>query len=60
MPHDITCPYCGEELSIWIDPGGGDQQSYVQDCEVCCRPIDVHVAQEESEGFAVYVARQDE
>ena len=37
------CPYCGEEVSISIDPGGGETQSYVEDCEVCCNPWTVTV-----------------
>jgi len=35
---EILCPYCGEIVVISIDPGGGEAQEYVQDCEVCCRP----------------------
>lgn len=35
---DVTCPHCGETMSIALDPAGGRAQDYVQDCEVCCRP----------------------
>lgn len=38
-----TCPYCGEAVSISIDPGGGESQEYVEDCEVCCNPWKVTV-----------------
>ena len=31
------------DQSDWLDPGGGDTQEYVQDCEVCCRPWQVQV-----------------
>lgn len=34
----VLCPYCGETIEIAIDPGGGAEQEYVEDCEVCCRP----------------------
>jgi hypothetical protein len=37
------CPYCGEVVSISIDPGGGEKQEYVEDCEVCCNPWRVTV-----------------
>jgi Cysteine-rich CPXCG len=37
------CPYCGEEVSISIDPSGGETQTYVEDCEVCCNPWTVTV-----------------
>jgi ribosomal protein L24E len=33
----VTCPYCGEEIELAVDPGGGSLQEYVEDCEVCCR-----------------------
>jgi len=34
----VMCPHCGEEVVIGLDPGGGPEQQYVEDCEVCCRP----------------------
>jgi hypothetical protein len=40
----VACPYCGEELELAVDPGGGDVQEYVEDCEVCCRPLQLTVA----------------
>jgi len=36
---DLCCPYCGEPLETYVDPGGGSRQSYIEDCAVCCRPI---------------------
>jgi hypothetical protein len=39
----VSCPYCGAECVIGLDPGGGSLQRYVEDCEVCCRPWDVTV-----------------
>ena len=32
------CPHCGERVDTAPDPGGGDEQEYVEDCPVCCRP----------------------
>ena len=37
------CPYCGEPVDLVVDAGGGDHQSYVEDCPVCCRPWQVDV-----------------
>lgn len=34
----ISCPYCGSEVLVLLDPGGASLQEYVEDCEVCCRP----------------------
>ena len=35
---DIQCPYCGETIDVVVDDSAGDQ-SYIEDCQVCCRPI---------------------
>jgi hypothetical protein len=39
----VSCPYCGEQVEIALDPGGGSHQDYVEDCEVCCQPWRVSV-----------------
>lgn len=39
----IRCPYCGEEIEITLDPSGGAEQEYVEDCEICCRPWHLRV-----------------
>jgi len=36
----FQCPYCWEEISMLLDPSIS-QQTYVEDCEVCCNPIEV-------------------
>ena len=39
------CPYCAQTVEIDVDASGGERQSYVEDCPVCCRPwqVDVYV-----------------
>ena len=37
----LPCPYCGEPIEITFDEGGGPEQRYIEDCQVCCRPIEV-------------------
>ncbi len=39
----IQCPYCGEHIEILIDDSRGGQD-YVEDCQVCCRPISITLA----------------
>ena len=34
----VFCPYCGESFSLMLDCSVGSHQ-FIQDCEVCCRPI---------------------
>jgi hypothetical protein len=38
----VACPYCGERLETRVDLTG-DEPAYVEDCEVCCRPIEFHI-----------------
>lgn len=38
----VTCPYCGEPITLLVDCSAGDQR-YSEDCFVCCQPIDVAV-----------------
>lgn len=35
---DVSCPYCGESFSTLVEVIDEDQQ-YIEDCYVCCRPI---------------------
>lgn len=41
-PCVIDCPYCGEPIEILIDASIRSQQ-YIEDCQVCCRPITLRV-----------------
>lgn len=40
--EDIECPYCGEWINLVLDTSAGPQQ-YIEDCQVCCRPISVNL-----------------
>ena len=52
----VTCPYCGEEVEIFLEPDVSG--SFVQDCEVCCRPWQVRVGYDQGERY-VEVLRGD-
>ena len=41
------CPYCGELIELLIDISI-DSQEYIEDCSVCCRPIQVSVLVDEN------------
>lgn len=34
----VSCPYCGELIEVLLDPSV-PHQNYIEDCQVCCRPI---------------------
>ena len=42
----ISCPYCGESIEVLIEPveeaQDEDAAQYIEDCQVCCRPIHFH------------------
>jgi len=38
VEHTFTCPYCWEDVTMVFDLSVADQ-SYVEDCEVCCNPM---------------------
>ena len=44
---DVTCPYCGENVEIYVEPDVRGQ--FVMDCEVCCNPWLVRVVRRDGE-----------
>lgn len=57
---EVSCPYCGEEGEIAIDPVGGDTQEYVEDCEICCQPWSVRVMLDPEGGASVEIGTLDD
>ncbi len=56
----VQCPFCGEVDELAVDLGGGEQQTYTEDCAVCCRPRIVHVEPGEEPGEVhVWVEREE-
>jgi len=48
MEHFFTCPYCGEQISMVLDTSVRSQV-YTEDCEVCCRPIQIRYRMEDDD-----------
>ena len=44
----FSCPYCWQEISMILDEYD-EQPSYIEDCEVCCRPIEIVYTLQEGE-----------
>jgi len=38
--HFFTCPHCWQTVSMVLDLSIAEQ-SYIEDCEVCCNPIQI-------------------
>jgi hypothetical protein len=54
---EVECPFCGETFSTTVDCSE-DQQGYVEDCYVCCRPIVFQVTCSEGELLSVTTHRE--
>jgi len=46
--HFFQCPYCWEEISMLLDTSVR-KQTYIEDCEICCNPIEISVGFENNE-----------
>jgi transcription elongation factor Elf1 len=55
----IGCPYCGERIKILIDSSDIDQQ-YIEDCQVCCKPINFLISESMNGEITVNVYSEDE
>jgi hypothetical protein len=54
----ISCPYCGEDFGSSVDLSSGSC-SYVEDCQVCCQPIDIAIEVSEGVLEGMHARRQD-
>jgi transcription elongation factor Elf1 len=55
----ISCPYCGETIEVLIDSADVDQQ-YIEDCQVCCKPIVFLVTESFDGDLTVNVYSEDD
>ncbi|MBK5193832.1 MAG: CPXCG motif-containing cysteine-rich protein [Flavobacteriaceae bacterium] len=46
--HFFQCPYCWEEISMLLDTSVR-KQTYIEDCEICCNPIEIYMRFENNE-----------
>ena len=57
--QSICCPYCGEVIRVLVDASEG-QQRYIEDCQVCCQPIEFQLTLDMDGDLNVQVFREDE
>lgn len=55
----VGCPYCGETIEVLIDSTDIDQQ-YIEDCQVCCKPITFVVSEGVNAELVVNVHNENE
>lgn len=55
----VFCPYCGEQISLLVDASAVPQH-YIEDCEVCCRPIEIYLSIDSQGQVIVTVHHENE
>jgi len=55
----VQCPYCGEWIDLQLDLSIPEQDC-IEDCQVCCRPMDIRLRQAADGAFEVVVRRDDD
>lgn len=56
---DISCPYCGETITVSIDCSAGSHD-FIEDCAICCRPIELHAEIDAGQLLGLNVHRDDD
>ena len=60
MLSAVDCPYCGEPFTTTVDLSAGSQ-AYIEDCPVCCRPIEFRLTLGlDNEDYTLEARRDDE
>ena len=60
LPEEsISCPYCGETIVVLIDPEDCEQE-YIEDCQVCCRPISFNITMQSNGELIIQVRAENE
>ena len=53
----IYCPYCGQSIEVLLNPEDVGAE-YIEDCQVCCRPIEFFL-REDAGGLLEAEVRSD-
>lgn len=55
----VSCPYCGERIVVLLDLSV-PEQNYIEDCQVCCRPIVFDVSVDDDGETSVSVRSEND
>ena len=55
----VDCPYCGESFETDVDTSAGNQDT-IEDCPVCCRPIEFHLETGPDDDVISLTTRRDD
>lgn len=59
IPVTFQCGSCWQANETTVDPSQGSRQRYVEDCQVCCRPMVLSVTIEGGDAFVEVVPESD-
>ena len=59
VPLEYFCPVCASPIESAADPSQGKHQSYVEDCQVCCRPLMLEITISGEAAFASATPESD-
>jgi hypothetical protein len=59
LETSIYCPYCGESLDILVDETDANQE-YIEDCQVCCRPMVIRLSIAPDGAFHIEARHEDD
>ena len=57
--QSVGCPYCGESIAVLVDVEEAGQR-YIEDCQVCCRPIVFSVSLDGGGGLVISAHDENE
>ena len=55
----IDCPYCGEKIEVLLNHEDIDQE-YIEDCQVCCKPIVFSLARDTDGDLGVFTRAEND
>ena len=53
----VSCPYCGESFETLLDFSAGSTD-YIEDCQICCQPIELHIVVDTAGALDGFTARR--
>ena len=56
---DVYCPYCGEGISVLLNPEDVGNE-YIEDCQVCCRPMEFKVLDDGRGGIDAIIRSEND
>ncbi|MBZ5538211.1 MAG: CPXCG motif-containing cysteine-rich protein [Acidobacteriia bacterium] len=59
IAREMICPYCGQAQVLFVDISVRLQQ-YIEDCQVCCQPMEMSVTVEGEDEISIEARRSDE